>query len=341
MARTVVRHGLRYGQNKTFVALYGPSKYANEPEEAYGCIDSTGGLRTDLGVSFRPNDTYSFKKWDTLLASFAILHAQEEYWAGQIPWNETRVHATECALQYCIQVYRPTMTSGKMDEGAIPFAWERVSSSWEHGETDPPTIKAIQDTVGNSLAVVNETECYMIPRSDLQLSLLAKGDELQPDMQQTFNITQKSIITMMESLGPEAVRSINSALSTSTNITTTFNNAARMISYQMREANGTSVRGDTQQWVIYIRVRWPLISGPAVLFLAAVLFSGRVVMESRGIRLEMLKSEPLEMLLHGFDSKSREYLRTSRKAGQDVEGKVIRLEEAVEGPELRLKDGPE
>lgn len=88
----------------------------------------------------------------------------------------------------------------------------------------------------------------------------------------------------------------------------------------------------------YIRVRWPLISEPIVLLLAAILFSGWVVMESRGIELETFKSEPLEILLNGFDAKSRDYLMVTRKAGQNVDGKMIQLEKAVEGPELRLKD---
>ncbi|KAI8666307.1 hypothetical protein NCS57_00855200 [Fusarium keratoplasticum] len=71
---------------------------------------------------------------------------------------------------------------------------------------------------------------------------------------------------------------------------------------------------------------------------AAILFSGWVVMESRGIELETFKSEPLEILLNGFDAKSRDYLMVTRKAGQNVDGKMIQLEKAVEGPELRLKD---
>ncbi|KAI8668012.1 hypothetical protein NCS55_00825100 [Fusarium keratoplasticum] len=94
---------------------------------------------------------------------------------------------------------------------------------------------------------------------------------------------------------------------------------------------------DVGEWE-YIRVRWPLISEPIVLLLAAILFSGWVVMESRGIELETFKSEPLEILLNGFDAKSRDYLMVTRKAGQNVDGKMIQLEKAVEGPELRLKD---
>jgi hypothetical protein len=60
---------------------------------------------------------------------------------------------------------------------------------------------------------------------------------------------------MMRGLDPQAINSINRALSNSTNITATFNNVARLMSYQMRDTNGSPVQGYTEQWVIYIRVR--------------------------------------------------------------------------------------
>ncbi|KAJ3464275.1 hypothetical protein MRS44_009061 [Fusarium solani] len=151
-----------YGQDRDSPALIRATGYANE---SYGCM--AVGSKTDLRVVFRPNDTYSFRNWDTLLASFAVLHVQEEYWSKKIKWNDTKVYATECALRYCIQVYKPTMTSGKIDEGLIPVPFERVSSSWQPEQTDPSAHEAIKSTVGTSLALVNEFHCLVIPRNDL------------------------------------------------------------------------------------------------------------------------------------------------------------------------------
>ena len=110
---------------------------------------------------------------------------------------------------------------------------------------------------------------------------------------------------MMGGLDYETINFINRALSNSTNITATF------------------VQGYTGELVIYIKVRWPLVSGPVVLLLATIFFSGWVEMESRGIELETFKSEPLEMLLYGVDTKSRDCLRVTRKGVQNVEGKMI------------------
>ncbi|RSL72014.1 hypothetical protein CEP53_001302 [Fusarium sp. AF-6] len=170
-------------------------------------------------------------------------------------------------------------------------------------------------------------------------SILGPDARLPHDIRREFNITQKSMVTMMRSLDDQVRQSINKGLSNSTDLTATFDNVARLLSYQMRDADRSEVEGKTEQWVIYIKVRWELISGPVLLLLAATLFSARVVMESRGIELETSKSEPLELLLYGFDAKSRDCLRADRKAGKSIEENIIQLEEAVEGPELRLKEG--
>ncbi|RSL65205.1 hypothetical protein CEP54_004333 [Fusarium duplospermum] len=233
------------------------------------------------------------------------------------------------------------MISGKIDEGLISVSSERVSSSWQPKATNSSNRAAIERTFGNLFEYSDNTSCWMmIPRHDLQLKPLTQGAWLSNDIQQEFNITQKSITTMMRSLDEQVMKSINKGLSNSTNLTATFDNVARLLSYQMRDTDGSTVQGKTEQWVIYIKVRWELISGPVLLLLAATLFSARVVMESRGIELEASKSEPLELLLYGFDAKSRECLRANRKAGKSIEGNIIQLEEAAEGPELRLKEGP-
>ncbi|RMJ10846.1 hypothetical protein CDV36_009539 [Fusarium kuroshium] len=328
-----------YGQGISPPALLRASGYLNESSK---CVEGDDP-KIYSRVIFQPNDTHSFRDWDTLLASFAVLQAQEEYWSNKIKWNDTKVYATECALRYCIQVYQPTMINGNLDEGRISVSFEREPSSWQPKETNSSIRAAIEKTFGNLFAWSNETECWMmIPRNDLRLRLLDYDDLLPPDsdIQLIFNITHKSITSMMRSLDFQAMESINRGLLNSRNITATFENVARLMSYQMRDTNGSPVQGKTEQWVIYIKVRWELISGPVLLLLAATLFSARVVMESRGIELETSKSEPLELLLYGFDAKSRDCLRANRKAGKSIEGNIIQLEEAVEGPELRLKEGP-
>ncbi|KAF4467831.1 zinc-binding oxidoreductase [Fusarium albosuccineum] len=292
-----------------------------------GC-NKRDGIRTVLAVSFRPEETYSFQDWDTLLASFVVLHAQDEYWTNQILWEEASVQATECALRYCVQAYQPIMKSGKVTEGGISVSFKRVPSSWqldpifEGNEIDRKHRLLLNDLdagFGNSLARLNESECWMLPRYDLQLQLVEKNTSLPEDVQSTFNITHKSIATMMESLDSKAVASINRALSNSSNITAAFDAAARLMSFRIREIDNNPVEGFANDWVIYVRVRWPLITAPVAICIAVIVFAGRVIIESRRVSLEALKSDPMQLLLHGFDSASRDQLRENRNRGQKVD----------------------
>ncbi|KAK7429720.1 hypothetical protein QQZ08_003746 [Neonectria magnoliae] len=64
-----------YGRNKTL--FYG--RRNGEFNEQEDCAQA----RTNLSISFRPQDTYSFQHLDTLLASFITLNAQSEYRNGK------------------------------------------------------------------------------------------------------------------------------------------------------------------------------------------------------------------------------------------------------------------
>ncbi|KAJ3519282.1 hypothetical protein NM208_g14184 [Fusarium decemcellulare] len=334
-----VEYRLPYGQKRDPLIMWGMrDKYENE---TVSC-NKRQGTRTELAVSFRPNETISFQDWDTLLASFATIHVEDDYWSGRIPWKEATVQATECALQYCIQVYKPTMESGKVVEGEIPVSFQRVPGSWgmdfetsRNPINDPRLLKDVQDAFGSSLARLNESSCWLFPRYDLQLEILEEDTTLPRDVQRVFNITHKSVATMMESFGPETVRSINRALSNSTNITASFDSAARLTSFRMREIDNIPAEGSAEHWVIYIRVRWPPIAAPVAICIAVIVFSGRVIIESRRIHLEALKSDPMELLLHGFDSASRDYLRENRYKGLKVDEVNVKLQGEAEGPELR------
>ncbi|KAM5354151.1 hypothetical protein ACJ41O_000801 [Fusarium nematophilum] len=117
----------RYGQDKSLLVMYGEEGYRNRTASC----NRQRGVRTEVAVSFRPNETYSFRHWDTLLASFAVIHAPPEFRDGRIPWQEASIQVTECALRFCVQAFQPTMVDGKMVEAEIPVSFECVPKSWE------------------------------------------------------------------------------------------------------------------------------------------------------------------------------------------------------------------
>ncbi|KAF4982208.1 hypothetical protein FZEAL_2092 [Fusarium zealandicum] len=192
--------------------------------------------------------------------------------------------------------------------GEIQVSFERLSDSWQPDTNDKKFLDAVKADFSSSLARVNESECLLMPRSDLRLELVEEDVRQLSNIQRTFNLTHKSVATMIQSL----------------------------VSYRMREIDHSRVQGITNRWVIYIRVRWPLIAGPVAMLLSVIAFATQVIIESRLLRLGTLKSDPLKMLLHGFDGESRDYLRADRNNSKDLDKATVRLAKGVEGPELRL-----
>lgn len=147
------------------------------------------------------------------------------------------------------------MTNGKVNEWTIPVSFQRLPESYQPLMENFPLLRELKLDLGNSLALPREAgndSGQVLPRSDLQLRI---SNEVMPnDVQTIFNITQKSIITMLSTM-PGMVGDINRALSTFDDISAPFDTVARLLSYRMREINATNVPGTSKRWDIYIRVR--------------------------------------------------------------------------------------
>ncbi|CAM1506822.1 Fc.00g064630.m01.CDS01 [Cosmosporella sp. VM-42] len=325
-----------YGRDIARLAYPASNSYANLSDTC---------SRLEIASTVLPKDTYSFQHWNTLLASYAMVHASDEYWKNEPLWANTSIKATECALRYCIQIHRTTVRNGKIDQTVYPPYFERMVESWqplwhfnslEH-EEPPVSEEDLETDFGNSLARLNETECALIRRSDLQLRLKVPEDlDLPTDIQHVFNITQKSISTMISDMGPTMAQSIKKAMSNTANVTATFENVARLMTNRMREIDATSVQGTAQHWVIYIRVRWGFIAAPISISLAGITFALVIVWDSRRIPLRTLKSDPLNLLLHGLDNETRNQLRAGNRKEKEVSKMIVGLEKGEDGLELKL-----
>ncbi|KAK7414082.1 hypothetical protein QQX98_007025 [Neonectria punicea] len=319
-----------YGRNKTLFYR----RRNGEFNERQDCAQA----RTNLSISFRPQDTYSFQHLDTLLASFITLDAQTEYWDAKSLWEDTKMRATECAMSYCIQTYHPTMMNGKIEQRLLSTSFERAQDSWQSSLDNAKTLKAVEDQVGKSLASFSGFDsCDVVPRTDLQLKLLNGSANLPNEVQRVFNISQKSILSTMAGLDTATSTTINKVLSNSTNITASFENSARLLSYRMSEIDSSRVSGTTQQWVVYIRVRWPFLAAPIAMVLGGVIFATGVIMESQKLRLDIFKADPLKMLVCGFDDETRGYIKVNKMSENDLKQATMGLGKGEDGVELSLK----
>ncbi|KAH8892719.1 hypothetical protein GQ53DRAFT_822236 [Thozetella sp. PMI_491] len=297
----------------------------------------------------QPEKTYSFQNWDTLLASFVFISGGMDWYQQTVPWENATLFGTECALRLCAQVYNASVSNGKFQqETSISDAWRRVPSSYqaftlEDGSLAAPslngTLVEAGASVGSGFNLLDDEiqpndgagfGVQYYPRNDLQIELT----DAPFGVQTVFNVTQASILSMANFYTQNMTRqAISAALFTSNNFTATFETASKALSIQMRELDGTAVSATTEEWELYVHVRWPFLSFSVIIFLASAIFTAVTLRDSRRLGLRALKTSPLAMLLNSFDYETKEALRADKTL--DVNGVIIRAENGNGGLALK------
>lgn len=320
------------------------SIYTDPPKKSG--FGRTKKVRLAAGLVSSPQETYHFNTTDTLLASVAVLYVSDDYWARKTPFNTSSARAMECSLTLCTQLYEAEMKLGELTERLLPSTYRREPDSFTvfkdpvHPELDmtwtdqDPSISLSrrgsffpncgssgQDMTAGGLQL-------LIDRTDLQLHMSHKrGADIS--VQTTFNITYKAVDTVIHDLETNLGPRLVDFLSSSGNITQTFERAARLMSYHMREAAGGSsvAAGETRQWVTYIRVRWGYMLLPIVLAVAIAVFAVGATAQSYRLGLNDFKGDTVSAMLL-VDGHTRDVLRVESSGG--------RRDEVVRGLRLQL-----
>lgn len=310
--------------------------------------------RVALSAVFRPSDTYRFKDSKALLTSFAILELSPDYWNNAEAFENSKPKATECAFEFCALAYEANMRSGHVAESVLLQSTERSPGSfkatdgtaslqnpvvpwnstlWRYLNASESSLAAL-DVTAYSHALQKFT--IMIPRDDLQVEL-PPVPEFPKNLQRVFNISQKSIAVMMDFFSSNStLESITYALSDSTNMTATFNTAARLISNRMREVDGTTALGVAEQWTTYTVVRWNIFAFPVIVLVTACTFTLIAVFESSKLGLETMKTSLLATLIYSLDAETRRILREEKKEGGKCSDTIdVKLEAESDGLVLR------
>lgn len=303
-----------------------------------------------LSAVFHPNETYKFKHSETLLASFAMIEIAPGYWNGTTAFEKSRPKATECAFEFCALVLQADMLSGQVTESVLQQSTERAMDSFRPDYSrihlDQIKVNITQDNqklLGDSLATsgiqaFEDSSNFMIilERYDLQIQL-PSVPSYPNDIQRVFNITQKSIATMMKFFTLNAtLESLTYALSDSTNITVTLDTAARLLSNRMREVDNSVVIGTSEQWTTYTVVRWPLFVFPAIVLVGACTFTLVAIFQSSRLGLDIMKPDLLAALIFGLDAQGRGILREEKRKGMKYSDKMlVKLEAETDGLVLR------
>ncbi|KAK4159869.1 hypothetical protein QBC43DRAFT_326471 [Cladorrhinum sp. PSN259] len=332
----------------------------------FGFNNKTGRqawARIALSAVFQPNETYNFRDSDRLLASFAIIAPPRDYWDNLTEWQDARMQAAECALEFCARVQETKVENGNVAESTLvdPSGFEREPDSFipidDNGARRAgDDLRAVNKYFGKSLNMFNYTAwrdpaemrqfsyliAYVVKRTDLQLRLkeeVARSLNASDSIQTTFNITQASITTMINHLAKSyTLESMTLALMDSHNITTTFEQAAERLTFRMREISGATVAGKESHTVTFIRVQWVFGIFPVVVFAFGLIYSLRSAWESHSLGLGALKTDLLAALLHGLDSETRNMMRERKSMGLSPEKISVRLKDGHGGSYLRAEE---
>ncbi|KAH6625727.1 hypothetical protein C7974DRAFT_396605 [Boeremia exigua] len=291
--------------------------------------------------------TTSFQDLQTMIVSFVIMRAAEEWMQGEVAWNNSKPIATECALYLCVNKYQTEIRDGKLKETVLSSWAVRDKESYKASlnssifETGPE-VDAFLAEKGDILYDRN------IVRTDLRL-LVPEGESegIEP---RTFNVSYAFIRTISEfmktftagakdtgqmmafpswdgRMGP-----LVNALWASQNLTETFDHVARSLTNQVRKtatnaSHINQVEGTTQKWETHVRVRWAYLAFPAAMIALGIVYVLLTIVESTRLHLPAWKESALPSLLHGLDSETQSLLRNaqSQAAGMKANETVVRF----------------
>ncbi|KAI9172581.1 hypothetical protein HJFPF1_02087 [Paramyrothecium foliicola] len=317
-------------------------------------------------ASISPGDTISFKGLKTLIGSFGIMQASQDFKEGRTSWEKSKVVATECALYFCTNVYKSMVVQGVLEDTVQEsYAMRNPDSFLPFEEKDAELFKAYDEALNYSIHVGGAD----VLRSDLQLIIpsnaeLSKTTKEEGDLR--FNISQNAVATITSLFSqkfalqplpfwdkqliypdPESVRSTQPAvilsLGTSSDIARTFENAAGVMSKWIRESASPSetAKGTATLWVTHIRVQWDLISLPVATLLTGCIFCLLSMWETRRLKLQPWKGSSLATLAVGLDAESQKRLKaadTLSLMNEYVRDTKVKLVDSKLGSELATVD---
>lgn len=314
---------------------------------------------------------YSFRNSTTFLFGFSIMHADEGYLNGSVPWNDSRPIGTECGLELCTNIYRSEVKEGVLAEGVLYSSAERDMQSLLPGFYPPGDGP---DKCGSSWNQLNNNSLYYgyagdsqmaIDRSDLVLHIseedaaqhgVPRGQDAEPLL---FNITDQTLKSTIAWMKGEFASghlvwynaitgtglnfyqdgtfwnqtAVASSLVDRLQLAQTFARVADSMTVWARNLgySDTPVYGTTTSWVLHTRVRWPFIAFPIATTLAGCVFCCFVILETRRLGLRPWRDSCLAIMAHGINDELRDQLRQADNAEKVGRNMNIRLADGQHG----------
>jgi hypothetical protein len=350
------RFSLPYGEIKNWDAAF-KKDYDWWQYTRYG---AAGRARTFMtaNTTYDPRSTVAFQDIDSLLLSFLMIRAGDDWLFNNVPWNQSKPIATECALYLCTNAYNTSTNNSVLQD--------RIVGSW--AVRDPSSFQVQDDSLNSNMTRAKKFDASqgsklyepLINFKKSPLRLLVPDDAArQLNIAPTsVNFTQKFIKTLMANLMtvsdhsdtalPKRNRTqvrafpelespeLMDALFNSTNLTATFDNVAKSLTNQIRSASSERQIGTTQTWAMHVHVNWAYLAYPIGMLVMGITYVILTIADSMRWRLPVWKESALPGLLYGFSDETQRLLRETNSGGVSKAGDV-RVRFAVDRDEKCMR----
>lgn len=159
------------------------------------------------------SDLYSFRNSTTFLLGFSILHANEDYLNGSVPWNSSHPYGTECGLEFCTNIYGTEIREGTLTEEILYSSSQRNMQSllpyFSVGDSEECASSWNQLTNNSLYYGHGEYSHMVVDRSDLML-YISEQDAAKHGISgpgpMTFNISDRTLRTTIAWMKEECIR---------------------------------------------------------------------------------------------------------------------------------------
>jgi hypothetical protein len=299
-----------------------------------------------VGTTSNPGATISFRQYDTLLSSIAILRSPNNPSASSIMDGTAIWNATECALYLCSRLHETSVQSNIFQEKIIEMPVKRVEDSYilkglmawnpiegkredivgvknasmatkefdvnfNHSLWIPPTYFS-NISSGNSLTPQREDLKLFISDDEwLQASKSLKAPVHRNDTM-IFNVTYSAIVAsstwFADYFNSSAVIDVMYA---SDNLTANFAHVSEYINKWMRDRvfESSPAVGTVLVQRVFIHIAWGYLVLPGLTITVGILYVFHSVLETRQRKLPVWKDSTIATMAYGPDPESRALLR--------------------------------
>ncbi|KAI9733085.1 MAG: hypothetical protein M1834_003631 [Cirrosporium novae-zelandiae] len=258
------------------------------------------------------SETISLQTMDLLVWSMTIIKIRESIAEASI-WPNLPVEATECALYYCVNEYKPSVRNSILSEkvvqvmnaGRAPGSWKAVYSTEDNGFRFNKSLEVYESSLefNGSFSSISRTDLMLGNNYNISQTAV---DGISSYFQGLLAFNEKFISNVNGFIGsdgsfhyyPVSIVPIYQ----SSNLTATFHALAVSMSNAIRNGadNSTLIPGRSGRIIAFYVVQWQWIILPCFLLVAGTAFFVLTVLETRKAGIVVWKSSSIAVLSCGL-----------------------------------------